>query len=236
MNDVLLGEIRDTETGRAFMDLAGSGVSLYSTTHAPSAALIPERLASDFIGVSRDFLATPGVLKLLVYQVLLPVLCQQCALPLRAVLDNPHLRRTWHGTRRVHGWLDALSHAYACSIDGLRVRNPQGCEACSRAHASALNGYAGRTVAAEYLAPAAHPDFLRSIQCADSLGYLLEQGDPVFDAQAGHSLQRPARHCAMQKSLAGQIDPRDIEAEFQAFASPIHRRMPAVQAAAKVSA
>src|SRR5690606_27714547 len=67
MTDVLLGEVRDQETGRAFMDLAGSGVNVYTTVHAPSAARIPDRMASDFIGVSRDFLATPGVLKLLVF-------------------------------------------------------------------------------------------------------------------------------------------------------------------------
>src|SRR3546814_7578327 len=43
MTDVLLGEIRDIETGKAFMDLAGSGVNVYTTVHAPSAALIPQR-------------------------------------------------------------------------------------------------------------------------------------------------------------------------------------------------
>ncbi|HCN71195.1 MAG TPA: general secretion pathway protein, partial [Pusillimonas sp.] len=36
MTDVLLGEIRDSETGQAFVDLAGSGISVYSTTHAAS--------------------------------------------------------------------------------------------------------------------------------------------------------------------------------------------------------
>src|SRR5690606_33307828 len=47
MTDVLLGEVRDRETGLAFMDLAGSGVNIYTTVHAPSAAFIPTRLASD---------------------------------------------------------------------------------------------------------------------------------------------------------------------------------------------
>ena len=41
MTDVLLGEIRDQETGRAFGDLASAGVRVYSTVHAGSAALIP---------------------------------------------------------------------------------------------------------------------------------------------------------------------------------------------------
>src|SRR3546814_21063590 len=70
------------------MDLAGSGVNVYTTVHAPSAALIPQRLASDFIGVSGDFLATAGMLKLLVFQVLLPVLCRQCPLPVPLLLDG----------------------------------------------------------------------------------------------------------------------------------------------------
>ncbi|AHV94853.1 ATPase, T2SS/T4P/T4SS family [Bordetella holmesii] len=67
MNDVYLGEVRDRETGRAFMDLAGSGVSVYTTVHAGSAQGIPARLSSDFIGIPADFLQMRGVLKLLVY-------------------------------------------------------------------------------------------------------------------------------------------------------------------------
>ena len=76
MNDLLIGEIRDAAGGRAFSDLAGSGVSIYTTVHAGSALWIPARLASSFIGVPRDLLATPGILKLLVFQCLLPLLCQ----------------------------------------------------------------------------------------------------------------------------------------------------------------
>src|SRR3546814_9154070 len=79
MSDVLLGEIRDIDTGRAFMDLAGSGVNVYTTVHAPSAVGIPDRLASEFIGMPRDFLATANILKLLVFQALLPTLCTHCA-------------------------------------------------------------------------------------------------------------------------------------------------------------
>src|SRR3546814_15800503 len=99
MTDVLLGEIRDIETGKAFMDLAGSGVNVYTTVHAPSAALIPQRLASDFIGVSGDFLATAGMLKLLVFQVLLPVLCRQCPLPVTQFLEGGDRKKVGEGKR-----------------------------------------------------------------------------------------------------------------------------------------
>ena len=72
LDDLLIGEVRDRQTGQAFMDIVASGTRVYATTHAGSALLVPERLASDFIGVSRDLLASPGILKLIVYQVLLP--------------------------------------------------------------------------------------------------------------------------------------------------------------------
>src|SRR3546814_460635 len=183
MTDVLLGEIRDIETGKAFMDLAGSGVNVYTTVHAPSAALIPQRLASDFIGVSGDFLATAGMLKLLVFQVLLPVLCRQCALPVTQLLDGglrPDGRRlTGAQWRR---WLDSLRQMYPGDGQTWCIRNPQGCPSCTTGGLPELNGYAGRTVAAEIIEPGIAGQVMRS-----------------------------ALDCAMQKAGDGSIDPRDIE-------------------------
>ena len=188
MNDVLLGEIRDEETGRAFMDLAGSGVNVYTTVHAPSAALIPDRLASDFIGVSRDFLATPGLLKLLVYQALLPVLCDHCALPAARLLQGATAADgRYRCAEYWRSWLARIRALYACSTDALRIRNTEGCAECRRSHLPALAGYAGRTVVAECIEPALT------------------------------SIHQSAMACGVQKSLWGQIDPRDIESRFQAF-------------------
>lgn len=120
MNDVLLGEVRDLESGRAFLDLVGSGVNVYTTTHAASAALVGDRLASDFIGVPRDFLATPGVLKLLVHQALLPLLCSECCLGLA---DAAALQAPPEGARSWQSWLEVcdasmtqIPDACACAI------------------------------------------------------------------------------------------------------------------------
>ena len=188
MNDVLLGEIRDEETGRAFMDLAGSGVNVYTTVHAPSAALIPDRLASDFIGVSRDFLATPGLLKLQVYQALLPVLCDHCALPVARLLQGATAADgQYRPAEYWRSWLARIRALYACSTDTLRIRNPEGCPECRRTHLKALAGYAGRTVVAECIEPALT------------------------------TIHQSAMDCGVQKSLWGQIDPRDIEPRFQSF-------------------
>lgn len=196
MSDVLLGEIRDRETGMAFMDLAGSGVNVYSTVHAPSAALVPERLASDFIAISRDFLATPGVLKLLVYQALLPTLCQQCALPASA---DPSLK-----------WLGCITEIYGVTADGLKIRNLEGCAQCRQSQLSELAGYAGRTVAAEILEPALSLGYLDSVQRRCLPGWLAQQ-------KAEFEPKPSAMDNAMRKAFQGFIDPRDIEVRFQSF-------------------
>ncbi|OWT77268.1 MULTISPECIES: ATPase, T2SS/T4P/T4SS family [unclassified Achromobacter] len=211
MHDLLVGEIRDAETGRAFMDLAGSGVNLYTTTHASAAWMIPERLASDFIGVSRDFLAIPGVLKLLVWQALLPRLCAACALPLDA------LYRGADGARH-RAWAARLLGLYALDGATLRVRNPAGCPACAQADLPQLLGLNGRTVVAEMIEPGLDEAFLCGVRQRDYVRLRQQWRErvtaPVTDADMRG---KSAMACALYKASLGQIDPRDIESRFGAF-------------------
>ncbi|MCD0501900.1 Flp pilus assembly complex ATPase component TadA [Bordetella petrii] len=208
MDDLLIGEIRDQDTGKAFMDLAGSGTSIYTTTHTASACMIPERLASDFIGVSRDFLATPGVLKLLVYQALLPRLCADCALPFsRLPLQDaaaPGLE-----------WARAFASAHRLDMAALRARNPHGCPACRRAGLPQLHGLAGRTVAAELVNPD-DDQFLHLVRQRDNLGLRRYVGSrprtPFDDADMQG---KSAADCAIYKASRGLIDPRAIALRFE---------------------
>lgn len=211
MNDLMIGEIRDAQTGRAFMDLAGSGVSVYTTTHAGSALLIGERLASDFIGISRDFLATPGVLKLLVYQALLPALCPHCALPLRFLFDGP-------GGDLARRWAEGVERA--CQVDPLRmkVRNAEGCHACRVDGLADLHGTSGRTVAAEMIEPGGDETFLRGLRQGDNLllhRHFTSQRRTAFDHPDMRG--KTAMQCALYKATQGEIDPRDVEARFRPF-------------------
>ncbi|MGE4125298.1 MAG: GspE/PulE family protein [Pusillimonas sp.] len=221
MTDVLLGEVRDRETGEAFMDLASSGVNVYTTTHAPSALLVAERLASSVVGVSRDFLATPGILKLVVYQALMPCLCPHCSLdPIQAaelgLFDNPLADQVMKSLDRV---LDGRP-------DTLRFRNPHGCPSCAIAGHQILDGYAGRTVVAECFEPHAHPGYLASMKRADSGAYCsldthagmrLTQADEVHSSLA----------CAAYKVVMGQLDPFDAERRFQVFQRLCAGKVPA---------
>lgn len=218
MDDVLLGEVRDRETGRAFMDLAGSGVGVYTSTHAPSAALIPQRLASEFIGVSRDFLALPGMLKLLVYQVLLPALCPHCRLDASSLMTTSSPMDVFASGKSTsesrYAWLHTLQRCYGCDEEKFHFRNPEGCDSCRQEQAPELYGYAGRTVAAECLEPLRMPAFLRAIREFDLPPELQGAAAEPFPGVADAALCRSALHAAMYKVMQGLIDPRDVELRF----------------------
>jgi len=221
MNDLLIGEIRDTETGRAFMDLAGSGISLYTTVHAGSALAIGERLASDFIGVPRDFLAAPGILKLLVYQALLPRLCPECALPVDALYGGADdIRGVARPGDWWRAWVERIHRLYGLDPGALRVRNPQGCPACATAHLPQLNGTRGRTVAAEIIEPGRDEFFLEGLRRADALDLRKRYAARRTAAYDQPDMEgKSAMDCAIYKMSRGEIDPREIEPRFKAYAT-----------------
>lgn len=139
LHDFYLGEVRDHETGRAFADMASAGINVYTSTHAGALHAIADRLSSDFIGVSADLLAAPGVLKLLVCQALAPRLCRACALP-------------WHPTHAGRAWLTLwrwCRRRHPSRVRRVRRRNPQGCDRCAPGRPAALWGYLGRIVVAD---------------------------------------------------------------------------------------
>lgn len=210
MNDLLIGEVRDRETGRAFMDLAGSGANVYTTTHTGSALMIPERLASDFIGVSRDFLAAPGVLKLLVWQTLLPRLCPHCALPFER-LWREAAGEAWRS------WAREAARVFGFDPSGLRTRNPEGCAACRRPglDQAPLAGHAGRTVAAEMFEPAEDAALLDCIRRRDNPALMRHLAAmPRTAAGDADMTGKPASLCAVYKAVQGEIDARLLARRF----------------------
>lgn len=206
MTDVLLGEIRDLETGRAFTDLSSSGVRLYTTVHAASAALVPARLHSDFVGVSMDLMAAPGILRLLVHQCLLPKLCEHCALYLCDLRYFPQQTEP-QDRSPFQRWCERLVGLVGESaFRQMRVRQRQGCEQCRQPDLPDLAGWAGRMVCAELLEPEQYPNYLRALHTKQPvLPGLLEQG------------WRPLRMNALSQAQRGVIDPFDIERHFSSF-------------------
>ena len=207
LDDLLIGEVRDRQTGQAFMDIVASGTRVYATTHAGSALLVPERLASDFIGVSRDLLASPGILKLIVYQVLLPRLCESCAMP-------------WLGTAAPAE--RACVESLDASLAHVRKRSPQGCPKC-RSEAQALWGYAGRTVVAEYLDPTEDDAILACIRQGDNAGLARWRNHrPRSAADHDDMHNKNVAQCALYKVLQGELDPTDVFGRLDARALHVH--------------
>lgn len=224
-SDVYLGEIRDLLTGSAFQDIVLSGSSLYTTTHVGHALSIPQRFASSEIGIPRTTLGTPGVLKLLAHQALMPVTCS-CALPADSLLEGAKDRLGVRQNKDTWSkYLENIELLYGFDSTRIKVRNPDGCEKCRAKGIPELYGYAGRTAVAEMFEPASDPEALRAISDGDELR--------LRQVYAGHRTAayddpdmegKTTMDCAVYKMSQGMIDPRDIEPHFKAFATVLRER------------
>lgn len=214
-NDFMIGEIRDRQTGQAFQDVVEAGPNVYTTVHARRHIGIPDRLASPFIGVDRSVLATPGNLKLLVAQVLLPVNCPYCSVPALDALSG----RASLAVRDTGGWkayLARVSGMFGIEAQDIRLRNPEGCPHCRRPGLPDLAGLRGRTVAAEMVEP--DDTFLEHVRHARNIELErhvagLRRSEVCDPDDAGKS----ALQVAMYHVSQGSIDPREIEPRFESF-------------------
>jgi type II secretory ATPase GspE/PulE/Tfp pilus assembly ATPase PilB-like protein len=219
-NDVYLGEIRDSKTGSSFMDVTGSGTNLYTTVHAPSAMQIPERLYSEMIGISSDFLSSPGMLNVLAYQALIPKLCPHCSFPSEHLereggLDKIGRHRDGDYWKRFFNRIEGL---YAVNTSLLKTRNTEGCRYCKNPELPMLGGYIGRDTATEIIEPGTDRKILRYIKARDMLGlqdYLDDMPRTAFDDP--DMTNKTIVECAVYKALQGTFDPRDIEVKTSSF-------------------
>lgn len=207
-NDLFLGEIRDRETGMAAQDVLESGQKLWTTVHCASAWMIPNRLAGESIGLPREVLATPGMLRLLVNQALLPRNCPHCSKPFTSLLSEGAV------------WKDyakRLIRLYDLDLSTVRIRNPDGCSHCRKADLPELWGFKGRTNVSEMIEPT--DEFLHHVSKNDGLGLVRYiralRGDSRFDDP--NMVGKSAMECAVYKMSQGEIDPREIEPRFISY-------------------
>ena len=129
-NVVVIGELRDRELARHAIELSMTGHALWSTVHAGSALGILDRLSD--LGVESWKLADPAIVRGLVYQRLIGVLCPDCKLPFPDAIGT--------GDISVH-LANRTSDLTGRPLASLFVRG-RGCVNCR-------NGLIGRTVVAE---------------------------------------------------------------------------------------
>lgn len=196
---IMIGEVRDSQTGVLTKKAIQSGHQVLTTIHAPSGIGIIERLL-DF-DISRSVLASPDFLTALVYQRLLPTLCPHCKVKFKDVMSNsPDVRDVEMARRLTNLNIDLNKYT-------IYVRNPSGCAHCDEM------GINGRQVCAEIIR--IDLDIMDKILKGDNVGLIKswrEKSDGKIDS-LNMSGKTSMEH-AVQKMLTGIISPFDVESNF----------------------
>ncbi|NEX63366.1 GspE/PulE family protein [Noviherbaspirillum galbum] len=196
---MMVGEIRDAESATIVKDMVLSGRKLLTTLHTYSAMRAFVRLRE--LGVPMDLLTMPGFISCIVYQRLVPLLCQQCAIPL---VDE-------RGANRLPPDVEhRVQQVTDLSVDDVKVRG-DGCPHCNH------TGYVGRTVCAEFVVPdhrmlqmLSDEKFIKADEYWQSSGLLSVDGIGVTALAHGIS-----------KIKRGLIDPLDVEAQINLLTSDV---------------
>lgn len=216
LNDLFIGEIRDEQTGALLQDAIESGTNCYTTVHARNCMGIAARLISPAIGIDIDVVSTPGNLKLLGYQALLPKNCPCCKLKATTLFE----------TEDGQHWKDyfgRIQRLYDINPQKIYVRNPEGCEQCRRDGLPELNGLRGRTVVAELVEPDDYfLECIRDSRAIELSRYLATLRNARYDDP--DMTGKSAMDCAIYKMSQGEIDPREIEPRFMSFVTVERRR------------
>lgn len=201
---LMVGEVRDYETGRMTAEFTQTGHRCYTTAHGEGCVDGLSRLCGGEIRMPPDTLAGSKFLSASLYQRLLPKLCHHCKLP----ANHPE-----HGLSARKQAL--LRSKFDLDPGSMFVANPEGCSHC-QPDVTGLkgNGTQGVTVAVEVLLPTAE---MRScIARRDWPGL-----DQLWRAQrvAGYGesdmLGKTAFEHAIWLVSQGVVSLKDVEAEFE---------------------
>lgn len=172
--DVLMvGEVRDSETADNMVRAAITGHLVFSTLHVSGVTKVVPRLEN--LGINREMLANPDVLELLVYQRLVPLMCE-CKVPFDLNAYSPEEQ---HLGKQLLEVIGGAHYAH--------MRRKGGCAKCDGW------GVSGRSVIAEVLPV---DDRGREyIQKGDMLGWerdLVSRGWQTIADHAIHLVHRGA--------------------------------------------
>lgn len=200
---LMLGEVRDRDSAALASEFNRTGHRVFTTVHGDGCVDVLARLCGEEIGIHHTTLAAKRYLSAVMYQKLLPKLCPHCKLP-----AQDHLPQATQ---------DILRHKFLVDPATMCVANEQGCPHCQVAEIG-MAGTRGLTVVAEILSPT--PDILSAIALRDWAQVerlWRSQREVGFDAPAMQG--KTAFEHALYKATQGLVDPRDIEADFESFAT-----------------
>lgn len=200
---VMIGEIRDKESGDIAAEMVQTGHRVLTTVHGDGAIDVLSRLTGRGINMPAEMLATRKFLSAVMYQRLMPVLCPNCRQPSAKVLPQNKLT--------------VLREKFKLDTNTIYCANDRGCDHC-RVDGIDSSGTNGLTVAAEIAVPNA--ELLTFIGDKNWIGAEMAWrktrrthfGSPDMTGKT-------AFEHALYKASIGMIDPRDIEKDFESLDS-----------------
>ena len=188
---LMVGEIRDLQSAVLAIKFAQSGHRVYTTIHASSAIGIVGRLVG--VGVESTLLCMPDVLKGIIFQTLVPLLCPSCKLSTDEWLrqEPSETARRREITNRAAPALESRGY----DAGGAAYRSSDGCRECG------FSGVSGRTLMAEI----ALPD--------DDMLLYLSRGDYINAKR--HWMEnlngQPVEEHGIRLTASGTVSPADVE-------------------------
>lgn len=198
---IAVGEIRDIETANVAIQGVRSGHLLVSTIHADGAPVCYDRLSG--MGVSRLDLATIGLIAGLIYQKLVPILCDHCKIPYEKYAQRPD------ADKRL---LKRLQNLTQGDVHGIYFRNPEGCPHCHH------DGVTHREVVAEILRPT--PEMSHAVALGDSAAIWKAWRSTIKHDDPSNMTGRTAFEHALYKMRQGRVSPQDVESAFKYVDEP----------------
>lgn len=188
---VMVGEIRDQESVMVTRDLVLAGRKVFATLHAYSALWAFVRLRE--IGLPWEILTMPNFIAGILYQRLLPILCNKCSLPIRfeAGASSDLMHR--------------LKHVVDLHDSDIRLRGP-GCAHCGS------TGITGRTVVSEMVLPDHRLlQLLAANQFLEALAYWKKASASYGITEENNNRPGTVLQDAIGKMRLGMVSPVDIE-------------------------
>ena len=190
---IMVGEIRDKESGASAQTFLETGHQVLATLHAASALGAFPRLLSDQVGFTKSTVTSKGFWSLIVYQALVPVLCE-CKLKASDVIPEV---------------LEKIVYRFGVATDDMCVKNPNGCPKCKK------RGTIGQTVVAEMVYPNRKIlEYIRSGNDFEAEKAWRQTSDKKLDSP--NMTGKNVWEHAMYKAYIGTIDIREVE-KIEAF-------------------
>lgn len=199
---LMVGEVRDEHSAKLLVGAVQSGHQAFTTVHAPSAIGIVSRLRS--LGIPNDVLGNEEFIAGLIYQALVPVLCDCCKVSYSKYVDLVDSGEVVVADELSHTQLIKRIEAVTTEKEReniffkkpvLAVKEKN--KPCSKCNST---GITGRSVVAEVIVP---DNYMKrcffNTQEAEAKEYYLKNGGVL------------ALDHGILKMLRGITDPRDVE-------------------------